>query len=1105
MGVEGFEWIDERGFDTEDLKSSLFGGLEWSGANTLFDGIVDSNTYWFAVGSFKKFGNEEVYPGPTGIQVSQVRLYVQTPKLPAWTLVLNHEMPELFEKNEWQRGKEGDKLYSNLKGIESYRSSQDDKITFMLDWPDVTEGEQGKTFHTWKQTTNPVNGYDIASTGTGGVSGYEALDVTSGLAEGFGGLEHNNQKALFDGIVSSDFWFYAVGAMMKHDGGIPGPEPHVVQICKLYIMTSPDVAEKIMLENTANALGKKYDSTSTDTAFGRIAQNQAELQFLSQGAFDFKYERNVAVKDSVISGYPKAYIVRNSADTASWTQTYPISNIFEGRAKTDLDNAGRFVARCIPSCDFVVDLGQDFYIQRISFWNGIDGMISKGYDAHTISKWSGDDSDMTLAQRLASGSSWTNVVVNTETSTAEASHDQFISDSIPSTYFRARHLRISIKVGGDSIIRMFELVVDAAEPVLLPRGLAGTIGGPAHLDDEKVIVSTLSSRREGYPKAFMNRDPSEDTTWKSKYPISNIFEGGSWSDNPVDGRFVAKCSPTCTLIVDLGKEFFIREVSFWNGINGINNGYESHTISKWTGSSEDDPSLSMADRLAINQWSDVVVNTVANTAEAKYEMFFDDTVVGAGYFRARFLRLIVEVPTIRMHELVVKASYPLTMSESITKVSDEVLAMKANLVENNVSIMALNNAVGVPEAGQTKSVFEEITLAKQDLATSFANADVQVKADIAEMYYKKDVTMTRQDISDTFMTKQAGTELIGQPTNTAKTVYDQIAALNEAVGNAPSGKSAHDEIISAKQDLTTSFTNADVQVKADIAEMYYGKVETMTRVQIKEADDTVMTDVAQLYYQKAQTMTADAIRLADVQVKNDISTLYYDKGEIYTKTEVDSADNVVRNNIAALYMPKTDTYGKAMLFTQSEVEEKIKNAVVEAVDKAVKKAVNDTLSQIEPQCIANMRKRRAAGCLAQGPTSASASSGGGGSGGVAMFAGLGAAVVVVIVLSVILIKKNRSAKEGGGERHSIEGDRAGVLSFENPMYQQGSVANPMYTEGAEDMDMYDDLDAGNYDDAMYDETTMPEGTDDAGYLAVDAKNDEYDDNLGEGDATYDDM
>jgi len=142
-----------------------------------------------------------------------------------WVLLARQTMPFVFERDQWSLnpGDPSDPNYAYFDSLESCRSKgEDGKFTFKLSWPD-------KQDQIWRQSSNPVDGR-----ASGGVSGYEAMQVPY-TENRWGGLEKSGHRALLDGSLRRNWWWYAVGSTYKYRGGIPGPNGAIVNKVELFV------------------------------------------------------------------------------------------------------------------------------------------------------------------------------------------------------------------------------------------------------------------------------------------------------------------------------------------------------------------------------------------------------------------------------------------------------------------------------------------------------------------------------------------------------------------------------------------------------------------------------------------------------------------------------------------------------------------------------------------------------------------------------------------------------------------------------------------------------------------------------------------------------
>jgi hypothetical protein len=158
-----------------------------------------------------------------------------------WKLVFRQTYPHLFSPDEWSKNP-GDPTSDNfaiLDTLEEFRDSG--KFTFRLHWPDSHFEDQ-----VWSQTSNPV------TKTSGGVEGYEAIDVRY-TDHSWGGLEHDNGgHTLLDGSVDHNWWFYSVGSQTIWSEGIPGPNAPVHKV-ELYVQAKKAPAVTKPAQATASA------------------------------------------------------------------------------------------------------------------------------------------------------------------------------------------------------------------------------------------------------------------------------------------------------------------------------------------------------------------------------------------------------------------------------------------------------------------------------------------------------------------------------------------------------------------------------------------------------------------------------------------------------------------------------------------------------------------------------------------------------------------------------------------------------------------------------------------------------------------------------------
>ena len=148
-----------------------------------------------------------------------------------WELIFRQTAGFYQSKDAWRLHNEDDPTndnYSILENLEDYRDD-DGKLHFKLVWP------QSSTYtgnQEWKQTSNPV------SATSGGVSGYEAIDINY-TSQMWGGLEYNTGgSSLLDGSVNHGHWYYAVGSTGSWGAGIPGPESPGETRVELYVKSN---------------------------------------------------------------------------------------------------------------------------------------------------------------------------------------------------------------------------------------------------------------------------------------------------------------------------------------------------------------------------------------------------------------------------------------------------------------------------------------------------------------------------------------------------------------------------------------------------------------------------------------------------------------------------------------------------------------------------------------------------------------------------------------------------------------------------------------------------------------------------------------------------
>ena len=111
-------------------------------------------------------------------------------------------------------------LFSILDQLESYRGS-DGNFTFLVCYPELKWGVDGKVCNEWIQSSNPLT--ETTITGLKAIS--LAFTITSykkawvGLGKGISQWPY----AAIDDSPSQDNWWFAIGSTRKFNGGIPGP------------------------------------------------------------------------------------------------------------------------------------------------------------------------------------------------------------------------------------------------------------------------------------------------------------------------------------------------------------------------------------------------------------------------------------------------------------------------------------------------------------------------------------------------------------------------------------------------------------------------------------------------------------------------------------------------------------------------------------------------------------------------------------------------------------------------------------------------------------------------------------------------------------------
>lgn len=130
-----------------------------------------------------------------------------------WTLVFNHDIAGGY----WLNDAEADQFniaspelttskYSILYKIDDLRSVAT-KYEFRLFYPSLN-----KTNH-WSQTFNPRSGGSFTTP----VAGYTAISIGM-TANGWGGLENNNENTYLDGTVYDGNWWYSIGSKASFPG-----------------------------------------------------------------------------------------------------------------------------------------------------------------------------------------------------------------------------------------------------------------------------------------------------------------------------------------------------------------------------------------------------------------------------------------------------------------------------------------------------------------------------------------------------------------------------------------------------------------------------------------------------------------------------------------------------------------------------------------------------------------------------------------------------------------------------------------------------------------------------------------------------------------------
>jgi hypothetical protein len=149
-----------------------------------------------------------------------------------WLKVFRHYSGDgdfFSSANDWAEAKSTNtdnpqaNKYSILDTL--YRYELDDKFTFKIVYPSqsLENSNYSNVTNIWSQTNNPVR-----ENGSGGVTGYTAIDIGS-TSSGWGGLErYDAQSATFlDGtLIPQGNWWWAIGSKNSYDGGnpnFPGP------------------------------------------------------------------------------------------------------------------------------------------------------------------------------------------------------------------------------------------------------------------------------------------------------------------------------------------------------------------------------------------------------------------------------------------------------------------------------------------------------------------------------------------------------------------------------------------------------------------------------------------------------------------------------------------------------------------------------------------------------------------------------------------------------------------------------------------------------------------------------------------------------------------
>jgi len=144
-----------------------------------------------------------------------------------WKLFFRQTVPTYLTKEQWRlwnvESPDSDN-YSILNTIDDNMRGLDGKFEFKIIWP----LRSGDNYNIWKQVSNPITAI------SGGVDGYEAVDVRF-TSQYWGGLEYHTANAtLLDGSVNHGNWFYAIGSTASWNGGIPGAND-AEQLTELYV------------------------------------------------------------------------------------------------------------------------------------------------------------------------------------------------------------------------------------------------------------------------------------------------------------------------------------------------------------------------------------------------------------------------------------------------------------------------------------------------------------------------------------------------------------------------------------------------------------------------------------------------------------------------------------------------------------------------------------------------------------------------------------------------------------------------------------------------------------------------------------------------------